>query len=556
MLRTCGLQLRRALSSTIRPSSMSSSLSPTHTRIVGGSGRSNSTTTATTSTTQMPHTTATFPSASSPLSATQAATSHHPKYEPLATPAASSDQPDIRTHHERPRKPQPPPLLRNFFAGHVDTDLLTYPEPINREDMQLLNASVQRTSDWLAARTSSTTDDDDEGLRALGAFGLDVPAAWGGSNAVVTELTRHAEVEAGADVYLAARLNAHRLAVRCLVECGSSEQKDRYLPLMASGQLMGAVAFYEAVDDGSKVGGNIGNGSAAAAGGCVFRTRATLAPDDSADWLLHGAKSCVTNAAGADVLIVFAQTLAADRCGDPQESVSAFVVDRRQQNAQDGSYEIGAADQTLGMRAASQSAVRLRGARAQLLGELGDGAAVAQRMLRTARLQTATVALAMQKKLLQRWTRYAIASDAVRTSVAADAGGDAGGVSGGGAAVTATTAVQCEQAEQLRARLSRAHCAAYALESMLYMTTSLLDEYVDADVDVETAAMRVFAVESLRKVALMGLEFAGAQAVLEGGGGVALEELRDALQLCGQGESNDALRTFVGLSGAKKAGVS
>lgn len=115
----------------------------------------------------------------------------------------------------------------------------------------------------------------------------------------------------------------------------------------------------------------------------------------------------------------------------------------------------------------------------------------------------------------------------------------------------------------LAARLSRAHCAAYALESMVYLTTGVLDEYHEADVDVETAAMRVFATESLRRAGTMGLEFAGAQAALLGANGAddgaAVADgvgMCDALQLCAHGESNDALRLFVGLSGTKHAGVS
>lgn len=112
----------------------------------------------------------------------------------------------------------------------------------------------------------------------------------------------------------------------------------------------------------------------------------------------------------------------------------------------------------------------------------------------------------------------------------------------------------------LLARLSRAHCAAYALESMVYLTTGVLDEYDDADVDVETAAMRVFATETLRRAGTVGLEFAGAQAAQLGSDGSGRladgNGLCDALQLCSQGETNDALRLFVGLSGTKHAGVS
>lgn len=167
---------------------------------------------------------------------------------PPATTTTNTGQQDthIRTHYARLRKPaRPQPLLRDFFVGAVDTEMLTYPEPITRDDMQLLDASVRRHTELFASAPPDAGSW--SALRQAGVFGLDVPAAWGGSNCTVTELTRHAEVEALADVGVAAALNAHRLLVRALVECGSAEQQERFLPRLASGELTGAVAFYEAL---------------------------------------------------------------------------------------------------------------------------------------------------------------------------------------------------------------------------------------------------------------------------------------------------------------------
>lgn len=188
------------------------------------------------------------------------------------------------------------------------------------------------------------------------------------------------------------------------------------------------------------------------------------------------------------------------------------------------------ADRTLAAAAATaadQATLQLRGCAAEPLGAAGDGATVAQRTLRAARLQTAVVALALQRRILAGWSRYAIRSGAT-------------------------------EQELLRSRLSRAFATAYALESALYLTTGVLDAYEAADVDVETAALAILAKESLLAAGTMGLEFAGAQATVSGAPDALVgdAELRDALQACAQGETSDSLRMFVGLSGVKHAGVS
>lgn len=80
-----------------------------------------------------------------------------PDQLPTATESTTDGGREIRTHHSRPRKPQRAPLVRNFFAGAVDTELLTYPEPITRDDMQHLERSVQLTRDYFASGMCNQT---------------------------------------------------------------------------------------------------------------------------------------------------------------------------------------------------------------------------------------------------------------------------------------------------------------------------------------------------------------------------------------------------------------
>jgi glutaryl-CoA dehydrogenase len=90
------------------------------------------------------------------------------------------------------------------------------------------------------------------------------------------------------------------LAMFAIHRYGSDEQKDRWLPLMASGDAIGCFGLTEP-DHGSDPGG--------------MSTRARREP--GGDWVLHGTKMWITNAPVADVAVVWART---------EEGVGGFVV--------------------------------------------------------------------------------------------------------------------------------------------------------------------------------------------------------------------------------------
>src|SRR5689334_9583809 len=90
------------------------------------------------------------------------------------------------------------------------------------------------------------------------------------------------------------------LAMFAIHRYGSDEQKDRWLPRMASGDAIGCFGLTEP-DHGSDPGG--------------MSTRARREP--GGDWVLHGTKMWITNAPVADVAVVWAST---------EEGVGGFVV--------------------------------------------------------------------------------------------------------------------------------------------------------------------------------------------------------------------------------------
>ena len=150
-----------------------------------------------------------------------------------------------------------------------------------------------------------------EGLAEMGAFGLSIPATYGGFGeggegeyigmVVSTEELSRGSLGAGGSL-----ITRPEILARALVAGGTEEQKHEWLPKLASAEVMNAVAVTEP-DYGSDVAG----------------VKVTATPTDGG-WLINGVKTWCTFGARADVLLLLART-------DPDRSkghkgLSMFIV--------------------------------------------------------------------------------------------------------------------------------------------------------------------------------------------------------------------------------------
>ncbi len=119
-----------------------------------------------------------------------------------------------------------------------------------------------------------------DGMAKIGLAGLLVPESYGGAELGILDLALVCEV-AGAGA-LPSPLLEHSLACLALVNGGSAEQKQRWLPRLASGELLGTVALAEQGD--------------------AWEPESWTATE--ADGLLRGEKTCVPSAAGAGLAVV------------------------------------------------------------------------------------------------------------------------------------------------------------------------------------------------------------------------------------------------------------
>ena len=166
-----------------------------------------------------------------------------------------------------------------------------------------------------------------EAAAAIGLTGLEVPTAWGGLGLDFTVKAQVAEALGAADFgFTMSLINTHNVAAKLAREA-PPELARRYLPDLLAGRRLGCTALTEAT-----AGSDFG----------AIRTLATRTPQG---WRIDGEKAWITNAAEADVIVLYAQTDA----GSGGRGIACFLVDGRREGLQrqpafalSGQHAIGA----------------------------------------------------------------------------------------------------------------------------------------------------------------------------------------------------------------------
>ena len=219
-----------------------------------------------------------------------------------------------------------------------------------------------------------------------GLLGLSAPAATGGLELCALDALRVLEQLAAIDTTLASFVGVHNaLGLRPLLRYGTEAQQERLVPALSQGRDLGSFAFTEP-----------------AAGSNPTAIQATAIADGDGGWRLTGEKRWIGTAAWAGTVHVFAHLV--DEEGH-RRGITGFVV-----RSDAEGFESGAEELTLGMRGMVQNTIHLRdvyvGA-GDLLGEAGQGMAIAQDIMEFGRVCIAAVSLGAMKRCAQLMTRYA-----------------------------------------------------------------------------------------------------------------------------------------------------
>ncbi|HUN47729.1 MAG TPA: acyl-CoA dehydrogenase family protein [Stellaceae bacterium] len=223
-------------------------------------------------------------------------------------------------------------------------------------------------------------------MRELGLFGLSVPPDYGGLGLSMTD-----------EVMIAFELGQTSPAFRSLIGTnngigsqgivldGTEEQKQKYLPRLAAGEIVGSFALTEP-----------GSGSDAA-------SLITSARRSGNGWVLNGTKRFITNAPHAGLFTVMART---DPANKGAGGISAFLVE-----APNPGLKIGKRDKKMGQQGAHTADVVFEDcqvpADALLGGQEGQGFKTAMKVLDRGRLHISAVCVGVAERLIRDSVRYA-----------------------------------------------------------------------------------------------------------------------------------------------------
>ncbi|MFY2556244.1 acyl-CoA dehydrogenase family protein [Corallococcus terminator] len=224
-------------------------------------------------------------------------------------------------------------------------------------------------------------------MRGLGLFGLSTPVEYGGIGLNMSQEVQVAFVLGQTSPAFRSLIGTNNgIGSQGIVLDGTEEQKNKYLPRLASGEIVGAFALTEP---------NAGSDAS---------SLRTTARRDGDVYVLNGTKRFITNAPEAGLFTVMART-------NPDEKgsggISAFLVE-----AGTPGLHIGPADRKMGQKGTHTADVLFEDCRvpvAQLLGGVeGQGFKTAMKVLDRGRLHIAAVCVGVSERLIRESLRYAM----------------------------------------------------------------------------------------------------------------------------------------------------
>lgn len=354
---------------------------------------------------------------------------------------------------------------------------------------------------WICRIPKATMD----GLKEMGLFGLQIPQEYGGLGLSNSAYARIAE-EVVLDPSIAVTLMAHQsIGLKGILLDGTEEQKQKYLPKLATGEEIAAFCLTEP---------NAGSDAAS------VQCRA-IPSDDGKEFVLNGSKMWISNGGMADVFTVFAQTPVKDeKTGETKDKVTAFIVEKAF-----GGVEPGKPETKLGIRGSNTVQLTFdncRIPRENVLGEVGGGFKVAMTILNNGRFGLGAGTAGAIKRLMGMIAEHANERKQFGKPLA--------------------------EFGLIQKKFTEMAAKAYAIESMAYATTGLLDS-TNIDCAVEAAICKIYGSEAMWTSVNECIQILGGMGFMAGEGAPPYERfMRDTRILMIFEGTNEILRLFVALT--------
>jgi len=399
-----------------------------------------------------------------------------------------------------------PSFAKSLFLGELHQDLATpYPklDRAERRKVSDLVTDLQRITDaqYDPARVEEERWVGDELLATLGEaglLGLYIDPAYGGQGLSQTGYCRVSEEFGRIDATLAVVMGVHQsIGAKGIHLFGTAEQKERFLPDLASGRKLAAFALTEPT-----------TGSDA----YDLQTRAERESDGA--WRLNGEKRWIGNG-NRDVVVCFARS---------EEHGHVALILTPDMEGFDSPFRYD----TMGLRGNDLRHLTFNDVRVpeeNVLGAPGDGFTIAMNILNDGRMSLGTGSVGAVKKLLDLAITHVHDREQFGQPLA--------------------------EFELVQEKIAWMTSYLYGLEATSYLTTGMMDRGVE-DVSLESAIVKVSGTEFLWYAANRAFQLAGGEAYMNDRPYAKI--LRDIRIFPIFEGANDVLRAFIALSGLKVLG--
>jgi acyl-CoA dehydrogenase family member 9 len=400
-------------------------------------------------------------------------------------------------------------FAKSLFLGEIHEEMVfpwPEPNPDEQDRIRKLNAAAREIGSRMDHREIEENrwigDDLIKELGEAGLLGLYVDERYGGQGLSQTGYARIFETFAQIDATLSIVLGVHQsIGFKGIHMFGSDEQKERFLPDLASGRKLAGFALTE---------------PEAGSDAYEIQSRAVQQPDGS--WVLNGEKRYIGNGSKGSVFTTFA------RCEvDGKDRHIALILEQGMKG-----FEVGERFDTMGLRGNDLRRLHFNDVRIppeNVLGEPGEGFKIAMQILNNGRIGLGTGSVGATKKLLDLTIEHVSERRQFGHPLA--------------------------DFELVQDKIGWMVSYLFGLEAMCYLTCGLVDQGVE-DYSLESAICKVAGTEFLWYAANRAMQ-------LKGGAGYMRDQpyekiLRDIRIFPIFEGANDVMRAFIALGGMKPVG--